>query len=98
MSIEEASSNKEGPVVFEFSDKDEYSAFKDRGDPVLHIELREIACCLVIAPLSANTLAKMSSGMCDNLLTNVYRCWQFSKDNDSWKVKKPVIVAAAMNT
>ena len=41
------------------------------GDPVLHIELRRWADCLVIAPLSANTLAKCAQGLCDNLLTCV---------------------------
>ena len=41
------------------------------GDPVLHIELRRWADCLVIAPLSANTLAKLAQGFCDNLLTCV---------------------------
>ena len=41
------------------------------GDPVTHIELRRWADCLVIAPLSANTLAKAAQGLCDNLLTCV---------------------------
>ena len=43
----------------------------------------------VVAPLSANTLAKMANGMCDNLLTCVVRAWDFSK---------PLLVAPAMNT
>ena len=38
---------------------------------MLHIELRRWADCLVIAPLSANTLAKCAQGLCDNLLTCV---------------------------
>lgn len=59
------------------------------GDPIDHIELRKWASCLVVAPLSANTMAKMTYGLCDNLLTNVYRAWDFTK---------PVIVAPAMNT
>lgn len=41
----------------------------DRGRP-LHIELGEWADVLAIAPLSANTLAKLATGMADNLLTN----------------------------
>ena len=36
----------------------------------LHIQLGEWAELLVIAPLTANTLAKISVGMADNLLTN----------------------------
>lgn len=59
------------------------------GDPVLHIELRKWADVFVIAPLSANTLAKVSNGLCDNLLTSVARAWDFSK---------PMFVAPAMNT
>ncbi|KJE88591.1 phosphopantothenoylcysteine decarboxylase, variant 4 [Capsaspora owczarzaki ATCC 30864] len=41
------------------------------GDPVLHIALRGWADLLVIAPLDANTLAKLSHGMCDNLLVRI---------------------------
>lgn len=44
---------------------------------------------MLIAPLSANTLAKMSHGQCDNLLTCVARAWDFAL---------PLIVAPAMNT
>lgn len=36
----------------------------------LHIELGEWADLIVIAPLTANTLAKLAYGMADNLLTN----------------------------
>ena len=43
------------------------------GDQVLHIELRRWADALVLAPLSANTLAKLAHGLCDNLLTCVVR-------------------------
>ncbi|CAF1683732.1 unnamed protein product, partial [Adineta ricciae] len=58
-----------------FEDKDEWSTWKTRGDPVLHIVLRDWADVLLIAPLDANTLAKISVGICDNLLTNVVRAW-----------------------
>ena len=63
--------------------------YQGRGDPVLHIELRKWADLLVIAPLSANTLGKLSNGLADNLLTCVARAWDFSK---------PCLVAPAMNT
>lgn len=37
-----------------------------------HVELGLWADALVIAPLSANTMAKMANGLCDNLLLAVY--------------------------
>ena len=42
-----------------------------------------------LAPLDANTLAKVANGMCDNLLTSICRAWDF---------QKPIIFAPAMNT
>jgi phosphopantothenoylcysteine decarboxylase len=60
-----------------------------RDDPVLHIELRRWADVLVIAPLDANTLAKLANGLADNCLTCVGRAWDTSR---------PVVLAPAMNT
>src|ERR1700760_2064834 len=37
-----------------------------------HVELGLWADLFIIAPASANTLAKMANGLCDNLLTAVY--------------------------
>ncbi|KAL5227339.1 hypothetical protein ABZP36_015604 [Zizania latifolia] len=71
------------------TDDDEWSTWRRVGDEVLHIELRKWADAMVIAPLSANTLAKITGGLCDNLLTCVVRAWDYSK---------PVYVAPAMNT
>ncbi|MDR6942899.1 bifunctional phosphopantothenoylcysteine decarboxylase/phosphopantothenate--cysteine ligase CoaBC [Mucilaginibacter pocheonensis] len=49
------------------------SYFKpDTGEWNNHVELGLWADMLVIAPASANTLAKMANGLCDNLLTAVY--------------------------
>ncbi|CAH2352993.1 phosphopantothenoylcysteine decarboxylase subunit Sis2p [[Candida] railenensis] len=59
-------------------DSDEWTTWKTRSDPVLHIELRRWADVLVVCPLTANTLSKISLGMCDNLLTNVIRAWNTS--------------------
>lgn len=47
------------PVYF---DDDEWLLWRDRGDPVLHIELRKWADAMLIAPLDANTLAKIANG------------------------------------
>ena len=44
---------------------------------MLHIEFRKWADVLVVAPLDANTLAKLAGGLCDNLLTCVFRAWDF---------------------
>ncbi|KAF7028665.1 hypothetical protein CFC21_040548 [Triticum aestivum] len=71
------------------TDADEWSAWGRIGDEVLHIELRKWADAMLIAPLSANTLAKIAGGQCDNLLTCVVRAWDYSK---------PIYVAPAMNT
>lgn len=60
-----------------------------KNDPVLHIDLCKWANVLVIAPCSANTLAKISYGFCDNLLCSIVRAWP---DNF------PLIIAPAMNT
>jgi phosphopantothenoylcysteine decarboxylase len=60
-----------------------------RGDVVRHIELRNWADLFVIAPLDANTLAKLAVGLCDNCLTCVWRAWDPGK---------PVVLAPAMNT
>jgi phosphopantothenoylcysteine decarboxylase len=76
-----------GPV---FRDADEWPGpAYSRGDEVLHIEFRNWADVLVVAPLDANTLAKFALGLSDNFLTCVFRAWDFSK---------PVILAPAMNT
>ena len=83
----------EQPLQMWFSDQDEWEGWKQRADPVLHIELRKLAKLLVIAPLSANTMAKIANGLCDNLLTCIVRCWDFSATSE-----QKVIVAPAMNT
>lgn len=71
-------------------DEDEWpGASYERGAPVLHIELRRWADVLLIAPLDANTLAKLALGLTDNCLSCVYRAWDRSR---------PVVLAPAMNT
>ncbi len=58
----------------------------DRSRP-LHIDLGEWADLILIAPLTANTLAKLVYGLADNLLTNTVLA-----------SKCPVLLAPAMNT
>lgn len=47
-----------------YTDEDEWSSWNKIGDTVLHIELRRWADIMVIAPLSANTLGKVSFFFC----------------------------------
>lgn len=77
------------PDVPILRDADEWASWKGRGDPVLHIELGKWADLMVIAPLDANSLAKMAQGLCDNLLLCTTRAWDFGK---------PLLFAPAMNT
>jgi phosphopantothenoylcysteine decarboxylase len=75
-------------------DEDEWPGRADgesyqRGDEVPHIELRKWADIFAIAPLDANTLAKLAVGLCDNCLTCVWR---------AWNTARPVVFAPAMNT
>ena len=60
-----------------------------RDDPIVHIELRRWADVFLIAPLDANTLAKLANGLSDNCLTCVWRAWDPAR---------PVVLAPAMNT
>ncbi|KAI9827050.1 MAG: hypothetical protein M1819_007042 [Sarea resinae] len=79
-------------------DEDEWTKPWTRGDAILHIELRRWAHLLVIAPLSANTLAKVTMGIADNLLTSVVRAWDTTGSIDASNRRKTIIVALAMNT
>ena len=67
-----------------YTDNDFWQANHSRP---LHIELGEWADLLVIAPLTAHTLAKLACGLADNLLTNTVLASSC-----------PVLLAPAMNT
>ncbi len=67
-----------------FTDKDFWEP--SHGRP-LHIQLGEWAEVFVIAPLTANTLAKLAGGFADNLLTNTVLASNC-----------PILLAPAMNT
>jgi phosphopantothenoylcysteine decarboxylase len=75
-------------------DEDEWSRRNtgqryQRDDLVLHIELRRWADLFLLAPLDANTLAKLAHGLADNCLTCVWRAWDPAGT---------IILAPAMNT
>src|SRR5215210_8036116 len=55
-------------------------------DPISHLEVVRRADVYVIAPASANTIAKLASGLADNLLTSA-----------ALAAACPVLVAPAMN-
>lgn len=81
--------NKNENKLAIITDENEWNTWSEIGDQVLHIELRKWADIFCIAPLSANTLAKLDHGLSDNLLTCVARAWDF---------KKPIYICPAMNT
>ena len=73
-----------------YLDADEWPGERyERGDAVVHIELRKWADLFLFAPIDANTLAKLAVGLADNCLTCVWRAWDLAK---------PVVLAPAMNT
>jgi len=73
-----------------FRDKDEWAeGGYHKGDIVKHIDFRTWADLLLIAPIGANTLAKIANGICDNFLCCIAR---------AWKKEKPMVLAPAMNT
>jgi phosphopantothenoylcysteine decarboxylase/phosphopantothenate--cysteine ligase len=54
---------------------------------IQHIQLAEAADVVIVAPATANIIAKIACGICDDLLSTILAtCW-----------KKPIILAPAMN-
>ncbi|KAL7409291.1 flavoprotein [Mrakia frigida] len=78
-----------GGKVKVWRDRDEWENWSKVGDPILHIELRRWADVVLIAPCSANTLAKIAGGICDNLATSLLRALSPST---------PTYLFPAMNT
>jgi phosphopantothenoylcysteine decarboxylase / phosphopantothenate---cysteine ligase len=77
-------------LVSEFERDPARGAFPDQAppehDPLSHLELVANADVYVIAPASANTIAKLAGGLADNLLTSA-----------ALAATCPVLVAPAMN-
>lgn len=85
-----------------YYDADEWRTPWVRNAPILHIELRRWADLLLIAPLSANMLAKIVGGLADGLLASVVRAWDTTGMVDGAARfglgQKRIVVAPAMNT
>jgi phosphopantothenoylcysteine decarboxylase/phosphopantothenate--cysteine ligase len=77
-------------LVDEFERDPARGAFPDQRppehEPISHLELVRNADLILIAPASANTLAKLAAGLADNLLTS-----------SALAATCPVVVAPAMN-
>src|SRR4051794_13303848 len=77
-------------LIDEFERDPARGAFPDQAppdhDPLSHLELVRNADAFLIAPASANTIAKLAAGLADNLLTSA-----------ALAATCPVIVAPAMN-
>ena len=80
---------KRGGMDMVYFDDDEWSCWNTVGNPVLHIELRKWADILLVCPASADIMAKIVTGVSDNLLLSVVRAWEMNK---------PHIICPAMNT
>src|SRR5437879_492005 len=59
----------------------------DNPDPIAHITFSQTIDLFVIAPVTANTLAKLANGVADDFLTSTYLA-----------CTAPVLIAPAMNT
>ena len=75
LTLQNLSQNEVGVEEFDIPDfKPEHISYADEAD------------IMIIAPATANTISKIASGICDNLLTSI-----------ACAFKKPVIIAPAMN-
>ncbi|KAJ9464170.1 Phosphopantothenoylcysteine decarboxylase [Diplonema papillatum] len=94
---------KEKGVKISF-DEDEWGEYHTVGaDGVLHIDIIKRCDVLVIAPLCANTLAKLVTGSCPDLLSSVARAWPYDLTEEFLAQspgfsQKPFLVAPSMNT
>ena len=71
-----------------YKDENIYKLPFESGNVLLPLTLVNWADILVIVPISANTLAKISTGMADNLLTMVVR---------DWNREKPLVLVPCMS-
>ncbi|KAJ1604772.1 putative flavoprotein [Cryptosporidium canis] len=71
--------------------EDEFREWNRIGDDILHISLRQWADLYIILPLTANTLGKLSNGLCDNILLSPY-VWVFGRhaESSAWICQIPI--------
>lgn len=74
-----------------YTEHDEWLSWNELGDPILHIELSKWANVFLIAPIDANTLAKLACGLCDNLLLCILRAVNINAN-------PRIFICPAMNT
>lgn len=74
-------------AIFSFAD-DFNTHVYESNNKVLHIDLVKWCDRLVIAPASANTIAKLANGICDDLLSSIFLAIGI----------KPVLIFPAMNS
>ncbi len=77
------------PLTFRTVTGEEVSVrlYEDGGSPIRHLSLAQEADLVVVAPATANIIAKMATGIADDLLSTTLL-----------SATSPVIVAPAMNT
>ncbi|MEW2919410.1 flavoprotein [Ruegeria sp. ANG10] len=76
-----------------YRDDDEWNfRYIEFGMPLRasHLALCDWADCVIVAPVTCNTMGKIANGIADNLLTSVFVAWQYRN--------KPVILCPACNT
>ncbi len=76
-----------------YRDDDEWNfRYTEFGMPLRasHLALCDWADCVIVAPVTCNTMGKIANGIADNLLTSVFVAWQYRN--------KPVILCPACNT
>lgn len=76
-----------------YRDSDEWNfRYTNFGMPVRasHLALCDWADCVIVAPVTCNTMAKIANGIGDSLITSIFVAWQYQR--------KPVILCPACNT
>ena len=78
-----------GPLTFRALTNEPVAVglFDDPSDPIHHISLAQEPDLIVVAPATANIIAKMASGIADDLISTTLLA-----------TPRPIVIAPAMNT